>query len=125
MQLHTGRLILSELYAHHQADPQEEYHIHIYTDILDQHTMSHCQVNQPYMDGSLGGLLSMRGLIKGVMLRRIREDVQEQLRLPVCTRYDYWDRAAEYIPVIYCIYLYYRVLLSAQGLVYFYLAPSG
>ena len=57
--------------------------------------MSHYQVNQPYMDGSLGGLLSMRGLIKGVMLRRIREDVQEQLRLPMCTRYDYCYRAAE------------------------------
>ncbi len=54
------------------------YHSHAWRSLL----------HQPYQQQQLAGLLSLRGLLKGVMLRRSKKDVENQLQLPSCTRED-------------------------------------
>jgi E3 ubiquitin-protein ligase SHPRH len=43
-----------------------------------------------YEAQSVGGLLSLRSLLRGVMLRRSKADVAGELELPPCTREDKW-----------------------------------
>ena len=46
-------------------------------------------VRNPYQSRSLSGLLTMRGLVRGVMLRRTKGDVQDQMtELPPCVQED-------------------------------------
>jgi E3 ubiquitin-protein ligase SHPRH len=58
-------------------------------------------VQQPCEDRDPRGLLSIRGLLRGVMLRRTRVDVADELDLPPCTSEDRWVKLSPVEQLVY------------------------